>query len=87
MPDMQNDDQFIQRRMLLAAVLSALVMGAYIYFAPPSAASGSRTQSSTECGGDAGPLGRARSGGGESKLSRRSDCLGRSGQPRHRSRE
>ncbi len=31
---MQNDDQFIQRRMLLAAVLSALVMGAYIYFAP-----------------------------------------------------
>ena len=31
---MQNEDQFIQRRMLLAAVLSALVMGAYIYFAP-----------------------------------------------------
>ncbi|MDE0104137.1 MAG: membrane protein insertase YidC [Bryobacterales bacterium] len=29
-----NDEQFIQRRMLLAAVLSAVVMGAYIYFAP-----------------------------------------------------
>ncbi len=29
-----NDDQFIQRRMLLAAVLSAAVMGAYIYLAP-----------------------------------------------------
>ena len=35
MPDPPlNDDQFIQRRMLLAAVLSAVVMGAYIYLAP-----------------------------------------------------
>ena len=29
-----NDEQFIQRRMLLAAVLSAVVMGAYIYLVP-----------------------------------------------------
>ena len=34
MPEPLNDEQFIQRRMLIAAVLSALVMGAYIYFAP-----------------------------------------------------
>ena len=32
--NMKNDEQFIQRRMLLAAVLSALVMGAYIYLTP-----------------------------------------------------
>ena len=31
---MPNDEQFIQRRMLLAAVLSAVVMGGYIYLAP-----------------------------------------------------
>ncbi|MDE0107743.1 MAG: membrane protein insertase YidC [Bryobacterales bacterium] len=29
-----NDEQFIQRRMLMAAVLSAVVMGLYIYLAP-----------------------------------------------------
>ncbi len=34
MPDPLNDDHFIQRRMLLAAVLSAVVMGAYIFLAP-----------------------------------------------------
>ena len=34
MPDPLNDDQFIQRRMLLAAVLSASVMGAYVFLAP-----------------------------------------------------
>ena len=34
MPDPLNDDQFIQRRMLLAAVLSAVVMGAYVFLAP-----------------------------------------------------
>ena len=34
MPDPLNDDQFIQRRMLLAAVLSAVVMGAYIFLVP-----------------------------------------------------
>ena len=34
MPDPQTDEQFIQRRMLMAAALSALVMGAYIYLAP-----------------------------------------------------
>ena len=34
MPSPQSDEQFIQRRMLLAAVLSAVVMGAYIFFAP-----------------------------------------------------
>lgn len=34
MPDSLNDDQFIQRRMLLAAVLSAVVMGAYMFLMP-----------------------------------------------------
>jgi len=34
MPEPLNDDQFIQRRMLLAAVLSAVAMGAYVYFSP-----------------------------------------------------
>lgn len=34
MPDRLNDDQFIQRRMLLAAVLSAVVMGAYMFLVP-----------------------------------------------------
>lgn len=34
MPEPLNDEQFIQRRMLLAAVLSAAVMGAYVYFSP-----------------------------------------------------
>lgn len=34
MPEPLNDEQFIQRRMLLAAVLSAVVMGAYVYFSP-----------------------------------------------------
>ena len=34
MPDPLNDDQFIQRRMLLAAVLSAVVMVAYFFFVP-----------------------------------------------------
>ncbi len=34
MPDPKSEEQFIQRRMLLAAVLSALVMGAYVYFGP-----------------------------------------------------
>lgn len=34
MPSPSSDEQFIQRRMLLAAVLSAVVMGAYIYLAP-----------------------------------------------------
>ena len=34
MPNSANDEQFIQRRMLLAAVLSAVVMGGYIYLSP-----------------------------------------------------
>jgi YidC/Oxa1 family membrane protein insertase len=34
MPNTPNDEQFIQRRMLMAAVLSAVVMGGYIYLAP-----------------------------------------------------
>ncbi len=34
MPDPLNDDQFIQRRMLLAAVLSAVVMVAYFFVVP-----------------------------------------------------
>ena len=34
MPEPLNDEQFIQRRMLLAALLSAVVMGAYVYFSP-----------------------------------------------------
>ncbi len=34
MPSPPSDEQFIQRRMLLAAVLSAVVMGGYIYLAP-----------------------------------------------------
>ena len=34
MPDPLNDDQFIQRRMLMAAVLSAVVMVAYFFFVP-----------------------------------------------------
>ena len=34
MPNTPSDEQFIQRRMLLAAVLSAAVMGGYIYLAP-----------------------------------------------------
>ncbi len=34
MPKNPNDEQFIQRRMLLAAVLSAVVMGGYIYLVP-----------------------------------------------------
>lgn len=38
MPSPPNDEQFIQRRMLLAAVLSAVVMGLYVYLAPRSEA-------------------------------------------------
>ena len=35
MPESLNDDQFIQRRMVMAAVLSAVVMGGYyMFFAP-----------------------------------------------------
>ena len=34
MPEPLNDDQFIQRRMVMAALLSAVVMGGYFYFAP-----------------------------------------------------
>ncbi len=34
MPVPQNDDQFIQRRMVMAAILSAAVMGLYIYLVP-----------------------------------------------------
>ena len=34
MPEPLNDEQFIQRRMVMAALLSAVVMGGYFYFAP-----------------------------------------------------
>lgn len=34
MPEPKSEDQFIQRQMLKAAVLSAVVMGIYIYLAP-----------------------------------------------------
>ncbi len=34
MPEPKSEEQFIQRQMLKAAVLSAVVMGVYVYFAP-----------------------------------------------------
>lgn len=54
MPEPLNDDQFIQRRMLMAALLSAVVMGVYIYFAPrpeppvPPPAAGEAAESEAE---------------------------------------
>jgi len=60
MTDPKSEEQFIQRRMLMAAVLSALVMGAYVYFGPrptPPETPAETTQAQVDPAADATPNG------------------------------